>query len=280
MAKPFIKWVGGKTQLLPSILPLFPRKIKTYFEPFIGGGAVYFSLAAEGRFGRAVINDWNADLANVYAVVRSHPNKLTEALLVIEDEYSKNPMPMYNMWRSKDPEALTSVLRAARFIFLNKAGFNGLHRVNKAGKFNVPWGHKPTIKTFDEDNIRDCETLLNSNTDILTGDFEDAVKDAGEGDFVYLDPPYAPVSKTSDFASYTENGFGWDEQKRVAKVFRELHARGANVIASNSSAPKLLELYEGFEIREVNAKRNVNSKGSGRGAVKEIVVISKLTEAT
>jgi DNA adenine methylase len=275
MARPFIKWVGGKAQLLNDLLPLFPRKIKTYYEPFIGGGACFFTLAAEGRFEHAVINDWNKELTDTYKVVRDFPDELMTFLLQREESYQAAPKTMFEHWRSMDPKTLDPIARAARLILLNKAGFNGLYRVNQKGEFNSPWGQKLTVKTFDKDNIADVSHLLNWRTTILNGDFEDAVSTARDGDFVYFDPPYVPVSETSDFASYTERGFGMDDQRRLHAAFLRLHAKGVFVIISNSDAPDLREMFKEFEIIEVDARRNINSKGDERGPVKELLIVSR-----
>lgn len=275
MARPFVKWVGGKAQLLGDLLPLFPRKIRTYYEPFIGGGACFFTLAAEGRFEHAVINDYNRELTDVYRVIRDFPDELMKMLKWFEEAYAAGPKDMFESWREKDPFELDPISRAGRMIFLNKAGYNGLYRVNKAGKFNAPWGHEPTVTIFEEDNIRDAALLLNWRTTILTGDYEEALDMAREGDFVYLDPPYAPVSETADFASYTDKGFGPDDQKRLRAVFGRLYDKGVYAIQSNSDAPELRALYDGFEIHEIEAKRNVNSKGDGRGPVTELLIVSR-----
>jgi DNA adenine methylase len=275
MARPFIKWVGGKNQLLGDLLPLIPQKIRTYYEPFIGGGAVFFALTVEQRFEHATINDWNAELVETYRVVRDFPDDLMKALREREDSYAAGPQPIYQHWREMDPKTLSPVERAMRFIFLNKTGFNGLYRVNKAGKFNVPWGHKlGRVALFDEDNIRECSTVL-SKTIIMTGDFAEAVYPAAAGDVVYFDPPYVPVSATSDFTSYTADGFSMVDQKRLAGVFKQLAAKSVHVLLSNSNSQAIRDLYAEFEIHEVNAKRNVNSKGDARGAVKELLVISR-----
>ncbi len=276
MARPFVKWVGGKAQLLDVLLPLFPRKIRTYYEPFIGGGVCFFTLAAEGRFEHAVINDYNRELTDTYRVVRDFPEELMDTLRKLEDTYVLSPKDLFEYWRDQDPFALDPVKRAARMILLNKTGYNGLYRVNQAGKFNAPWGQKEErVPLFEEDNIRDAAHLLNWKSSILTGDFEDAVQMAREGDFVYFDPPYVPVSKTSDFASYTDKGFDMKAQQRLRDLFQRLYDRGIYAIISNSDAPALREMYANFEIHEVEAKRSVNSKGEARGPVKELIVVSR-----
>jgi DNA adenine methylase len=280
VARPIVKWVGGKAQLLDDLLPLFPRRIKTYFEPFIGGGACFFTLAAEGRFEHAVINDWNRELTDTYRVVRDFPDELMAMLKDRERAYAESPEAMFHTWRSMDPKTIDNpIVRAARFIFLNKAGFNGLYRVNKKGEFNAPWGQEPTVRTFEPDNIADANFLLNWKTTILTGDFEDAIATASAGDFVYFDPPYVEVSETSDFTSYTAEGFGMEDQKRLYRRFKKLYQLGVYAIISNSDSPVLREMFAEFEIHEVDAKRNINSKGEGRGPVKELLIVSRLASA-
>jgi len=276
VARPFIKWVGGKAQLLGDLLPLFPRKIRTYYEPFIGGGACFFTLAAEGRFEHAVINDWNRELTDVYRVIRDFPDELMRELRGLEERYVEAPKAVFESWREMDPFELDPVKRAARMILLNKTGFNGLYRVNQQGKFNGPWGQKTgRVPLFEEDNVRDANHLLNWKTTILTGDFEEAVQMAREGDFIYFDPPYVPVSVTSDFESYTEKGFGIEDQTRLRDLFQRLYEKGVYAIQSNSDAPILRDLYEGFEIHEIEANRSINSKGEGRGPVKELLIVSR-----
>src|SRR6478609_114856 len=267
--KPPIKWVGGKTQLLPEILKVFPEKIETYFEPFTGGGAVFWHLASMLQFKQARLNDWNAELVTVHRVIRDQPQQLMDQLKLLQ--YDK---PMFLEWRAKDPKQLDDVTRAARMIYLNKTGFNGLYRVNKRGDFNVPFGaFKTPPKLFDEQNILACSDAL-QGVEIHQGDFANGLELAQPGDLVYFDPPYVPLNPTSNFASYTEVGFGLAAQKRLSGVFRDLADRGVKVVLSNSNTPLVRELYEGFEIREVMARRSINSKADGRGAIAELLVVS------
>jgi DNA adenine methylase len=273
-ARPFIKYVGGKTQLLPTLLPLFPPKFKRYIEPFVGGGAVFFALAGENRFEEAVLNDWNAELVLLYAIVKLEPAALMRALDEIEAQYVKQPSETYYTIRALDLAAMSEVAQAARFIALNKMGFNGLYRVNKAGKFNVPWGKKEKVSTYDEANIRDCSAALHLAT-VFEGDFSHVMDRADEGDVIYLDPPYLPISATSDFTAYTARGFDVFAHERLANVAEAAAKRGALVIASNSDHAEVRCLYEarGFSVTEVLAKRNVNSQGDGRGKIKELVFV-------
>ncbi len=277
-AHPFVKWVGGKTQLIPYLREILPSKIQTYYEPFIGGGAVFYALGDEGRFKRAVLNDWNADLVNTYRVVRDFPEELMAFLTSLETMYKESPKAIYAMWRNPESSDLTPlepVQLAGRFIFLNKAGFNGLYRVNLKGKFNVPWGQKLEVRTHDPENIRACSALLDRVASIRQGDFLDACSDAQPGDCVYFDPPYVPLNATSDFTSYTANRFGMVDQQRLAELFTQLAERGVTVLLSNSDTPVVRALYAGWELHEVKMKRNVNSNGAGRGAVGELIVVGR-----
>ena len=270
MPKPFVKWVGGKRQLVPELLGLFPEQAGTYFEPFVGGGAVYWAMAEQGRFQAAVLNDFNEELVNCYRVVRDFPDELIDQLskLVIDKE-------VYMQLRAALPESFFPVRRAARTIYLNKLGFNGLYRVNKSGAFNVPWGSYKNPKIYDEDNLRSCAETLNRATSLRSGDFAAAVTDAKAGDLVYFDPPYVELSATSNFKSYTSGGFSLDDQYRLAACFRELAERGVTAVTSNSSAELVREIYEGWETHEVQARRSVNSRGDKRGPITELIMINR-----
>lgn len=275
VARPFLKWVGGKTQLLDRLVPILPKRIRTYYEPFIGGGALFFHLAHLGQFQRAVINDWNGELVDTYKAIRDFPEDLILRLGQLKEAYGSDAPGTFAAERAKDPKALTPIDRAARFIFLNRTGFNGLYRVNSKGGFNVPFGKYTNPRIVDEGNIRACREVLNHFVVITNRDFAEAVEDAQPGDCVYFDPPYVPINPTSDFTKYTKEGFGLDAQKRLAATFRALVDRGVAVIASNSDAPLVRELYEGFELHEVQARRNVNSVGDKRGPVGELVIVGR-----
>jgi len=271
-ARPFLKWAGGKTQLLRPLLELLPTKCRTYYEPFVGGGAVFFAMAAEGRFQHAVVNDWNAELVNCYEVIQGSPDDLVECLGSIP--FGKEH---FERLKAQDPLTLDPVARAARTVYLNKTGFNGLYRVSKkAGKFNVPFGKwaKPP-KVLDEPNIRACSAVLAHGVDVRQGDFSDAVAGAGLGDVAYFDPPYVPVSPTANFLGYTSKGFGLKDQEQLAEVCRTLVSRGTFVVASNADTEITRRLYEGFELHEVKARRAINSKGSRRGPVDELIMVGR-----
>lgn len=275
VARPFLKWVGGKTQLLDRIVPILPKRIRTYYEPFIGGGALFFTLAHLGQFQRAVINDWNGELVDTYKAIRDFPDDLILRLGQLKAEYLKDPPGVFALERMKAPRDLSPIDRAARFIFLNKTGFNGLYRVNLKGVFNVPFGKHEDPPILDEENIRACRKVLNHFVVITNRDFAEAVEDAQPGDCVYFDPPYVPANPTSSFTKYTKEGFGLEAQKRLATTFRTLVDRGVAVIASNSDTPLVRELYDGFELHEIQARRSINSVGKKRGPVGELVIVGR-----
>lgn len=262
--RPVLKWAGGKTQLLPAISRRLPKHIETYFEPFIGGGAVFFALARERRFERAVIADKNPDLLAVYRALQKDAELVIRRLQSFEHSEKE-----YYRVRSTKPRGL--VERAARVIYLNKTGYNGLYRVNRSGEFNVPFGRYKNPKICDEDNLRAAAEALQGVT-IREADFEEACAGAKKGDAVYLDPPYVPVSKTSSFTAYDRHPFGKPEQKRLLKVFAELHARRVVAVLSNSCTPETEELYAGWRTHKVKMARAINSRGSARGPVHELLV--------
>lgn len=280
-ARPFVKWAGGKTQLLPALSQILPKKIRTYYEPFVGGGAVYFTLAARERFERAVLNDRNRELMNSYTTIKEDLESLVQALKERADAYADAPVATFDYWKARELEELSPLLRATRMLFLNKTCFNGLYRVNRKGEFNVPFGRYANPRICDETNLRACSELLNNiPTTLLSVDFVEAVADAQEGDVVYLDPPYLPLSSTSNFASYTSGGFGIDDHHRLAALFKVLINKGVTVVVSNSDTETTRALYEGYEIHSVQAKRHINSKGDGRGAIGELIIVGRLASAT
>lgn len=282
-AKPFIKWVGGKRQLLPKILELVPKNINTYYEPFIGGGAVYFNIEAKNYN----ISDINHELVNLYDNIKNNSEKLFKELKKIQDSYDKLRTDnkesdlekmsefyynMRNIDREEEYKKWSSEKKAARFIFLNKTAFNGLYRVNKKGQHNVPFGkyYKPTI--FDKENLIQCKLRLNDNTQISINSFEHVLEKAKKGDFVYFDPPYVPLNKTSNFTSYAKESFDKEMQIKLKETCDKLTEKGVNWMLSNSSADFVLELYKDYNINLVDASRNINSKGDKRGTVKEVLV--------
>lgn len=265
-AKPFVKWAGGKSQLLSGMSKLFPPKnhINRYFEPFLGGGAVFFNL----QHPKSYLSDTNKNLVEVYEVVKDNVEDLIQAL-----KKHKNERDYFYEVRSQNPAVLSPIERAARFIYLNKTCFNGLYRENSKGEFNVPFGKYKNPAICDEEGLRSASLALKKAT-ISRSEFHSVLLKAKTADFIYFDPPYHPLNKTSSFTSYTAGGFGEDEQRELANVYRELSDRGCFVMLSNSDTPLIRELYKGFYINEIQASRAINSKADGRGKITELLVIN------
>lgn len=269
--KPFVKWAGGKRQIIDKLKKYVPDEFDTYYEPFIGGGALLFELSPK----KAVINDSNEELMNVYECLCDEEKfkKMCSVLNHYETEHSE---AFYYDIRNKDRNKnsynrLSCYTKAARTIYLNKACFNGLYRVNSKNEFNVPFGKKLKVNTYDGGNLITVSNYLTMNDiKILCVDFEDAVKSAKKGDFVYFDPPYD--SDTSTFNSYTEDGFGKEEQRRLAKVFKELDAKGVYVMLSNHNTSLVNELYKDYHIHLIEANRSINANGKKRGKVEEVII--------
>lgn len=271
--QPVVKWIGGKRQLLSEIMENMPdtfdKNTATYFEPFLGGGAVLFGILPS----KAVVNDSNEELVNVYRVVKGDVDNLVDLLSTYPNE-----LEFYNDIRALDRDAagfrnLSSVERAARFIYLNKTCFNGLYRVNKKGQFNASFGKYKDPKICDEDTLRDVSYYLQkSEVEFLATDFEASVGSAEVGDFVYFDPPYVPLTATSSFTRYTSDGFDMDDQIRLRSLVDRITARGVFVMLSNSYSPVVEELYADYHVKTVQANRRVNTVGSGRGKIDEVLV--------
>ena len=270
MPRPFLKWVGGKGQLLDDLLKRVARAepFERYHEPFVGGGALFFELARLNRLGRkqAFLSDNNANLIGAYQGIREDVEGVIARLEVHKAQHCKE---YYYAVRAEVPEALLD--RAARIIYLNKTCFNGLFRENSKGGFNVPMGSYKNPLICDADNLRACATVL-AKTKIQVRPFEAVVAEVEPGDFVYFDPPYVPLSKTASFTSYDKAGFGEASQRRLAEVFRELDAKGARVLLSNSMTGLVKELYGDFTLRRVRANRRVNSRADLRGDIDEALV--------
>lgn len=264
--RPFLKWAGGKTQLLPHLTHRVPNSFGRYLEPFIGGGALFFSLQPR----LAMLADCNQELINCYQVVQGEVESLIEELKSYR--YEKE---MYYSVRELDRGAdfgkLSRVKRAARLIYLNKTCFNGLYRVNSKGQFNVPFGSYSDPTILDAENLRACSKALKGAV-IQSGNFEQVLEIAEKGDFVYFDPPYAPLSETADFTAYSKEGFDDAAQEMLLLVCLQLNQRGVKWMVSNSNTPIIRELYRGFTIEAVGASRAINSKASKRGTVVELLV--------
>ncbi|CEL90873.1 DNA adenine methylase [Streptococcus sanguinis] len=268
--QPFTKWTGGKRQLLGELRSYMPETYSRYFEPFVGGGALFFDLAPE----KAVINDFNEELINAYRQIKNNPAELINLLIKHKENNSKD---YYLELRSADRDGrisrMTGVERAARILYMLRVDFNGLYRVNSKNQFNVPYGRYKNPKIVDVDLLYQISEYLNENDiEILQTDFAEAVKDAQTGDFVYFDPPYIPLNETSSFTSYTHEGFSYEEQVRLRDTFKELTERGVYAMLSNSSSPLVEELYKDFNIYFVEAQRTNGAKSSSRGKISEIIV--------
>ena len=267
---PAVKWAGGKRQLLDRILPLVPEH-DTYYEPFVGGGAVFLALAPE----KAVINDSNEELVNVYRVIRDNPEEL---IALLKEHRDRNSKDYYYEVREQDRvfeqyAEMSPAARAARILYLNRTCFNGLYRVNRAGEFNVPWGRYKNPQIVDEQNIRDMSAYLNrAKVKILCQDYRETFRGIRKDSFVYLDPPYMPISQTSSFTGYTAAGFGEIQHKKKKKQCDLLNRRGIRFLLSNSNSEFVKKLYREYTIEEVEASRSVNAKGDGRGNVTELLI--------
>jgi DNA adenine methylase len=275
MPHSFLKWAGGKSQLEDEILQHLPATIDTYFEPFFGGGAVFFALARQGRFKRAVISDVNRELIDTLTAIRDDVESVITELEILDPGVVSEPL--FNLVKFANCSNHTEV--AARMIYLNKTCFNGLYRVNQSGEFNTSWGKH---KSFDPDyeNLRAVSKALQGVSIIHSG-FE-IIKMARPGDAVYCDPPYVPVSKTSNFTAYSRDGFTLEDQAQLAGLCALLASEGVSVVASNSDTNQTRAIYEsfcGFKTIEVSARRNVNCKGSKRGKVGELLFVSKRISA-
>jgi len=270
-ARPCLKWAGGKRQLLPRLLPRLPQRWGRYHEPFVGGGALFFELNARtDRHGRwAVLTDTNERLIRTYHAVCNQLPKVVDILLEHLNQHSKE---WYYTVRSWDVDALTDPEVAGWMIYLNRTGFNGLYRVNSKNKFNVPFGRYQKPNICDRTNLARVKAAL-KHAELHHDGFERVLDDAVEGDLVYFDPPYVPLSTSSSFTAYTKGGFGPDEQRRLRDTARTLKARGVHVVLSNHDTEGIRELYaEGFHVERIPATRRINSKASKRGAINEVII--------
>lgn len=265
-ARPFLKWVGGKTQLLPQISAKLPQEFGKYYEPFLGGGALFFHLYPQ----QACLSDVNETLISTYQVIRDQVEDLIEDLR--QHRYEKDYY--YNL-RAADRQPSfqdwTNVQKASRLIYLNKCCFNGLYRVNSKGEFNVPFGRYKSPNFLDQDNLRACQRSL-ENTSLQVRSFLEIEPELNAGDFVYFDPPYAPLSRTSNFTAYSCQGFETQDQIHLRDLCQRLDHKGVQFMLSNSSAPLILDLYKDFQVKKVLASRAVNSRSSKRGKIHEVIV--------
>lgn len=267
-AKPFLKWAGGKRQLLSQYEQHFPPldQINHYYEPFIGSAAVFFHLQPP----QATLADRNAKLIDLYRTIQTDVEGVIDAL-----QQHRNEEDYFYQVRTQDPAQLTAVQRAARLIFLNKTCYNGLYRENKKGEFNVPFGRYKNPTICDKDRLRKASHAL-QGVSLQTADFADVVQTAVAGDFIYFDPPYAPLSATSSFTGYSKYGFDHDDQERLAKTIHRLTDKGCKVMLSNSSAEVIYDLYDNgrYRLIPIQARRSINSKADKRGPIKELLILN------
>ncbi len=288
MAKPFIKWVGGKSQLLEEIRKKYPQKIEKYCEPFVGGGAVLFDILQKFQPKEVLINDINKELINTYLQVKNHCEELINQLNELQTQYKKlgqedrkvlfyEKRTRYNALKVNGDE-LENLEKATLFIFLNKTCFNGLYRVNSKGLFNVPFNNAKNPLICDAENLRLCSQVL-QNVILKTGDYKECESFIDEKTFVYIDPPYRPLTQTSAFTSYSENQFLDKEQIELAQFIDNIAKKGSTILASNSDPKNSNEednffdnLYSNFEIERVSASRMVNANPEKRGAINELLI--------
>ena len=265
---PFLKWAGGKGQLLPTLSGFLPTKFGRYFEPFVGGGAMFFHLYGQRPALNAVLSDLNDELINCYEVIRDDVEQLIADL-----RKHKNESDYFYKVRAQSTENLSRTERAARIIYLNKTCFNGLYRVNSRGQFNVPFGSYKNPRTCDEENLRAVSQAL-TNADLSCSTFEQSLKRAKRGDLIYLDPPYQPISSTSNFTGYTKGCFSSNDQASLAELVGKLSDRGCKIMLSNSDNEYIRELYSNFRIETVYANRAINCKGDRRGKITEVLILN------
>jgi DNA adenine methylase len=265
---PFLKWVGGKRQLMPAIIELIPKNYTNYYEPFIGGGAVLFDLQPKS----AVINDFNEELINVYQTIKENPEELISDLKTHKNE-SDYFYDLRALDREDNFENLSNIKKASRVIYLNKTCYNGLYRVNNSGEFNSPFGRYKNPNIVNETTIRAVSKYLNTNKiTILNEDFEEALKGIKKGSFVYFDPPYHPVSASSNFTGYVQGGFDMYEQVRLRDLCNKLNEKGINFLLSNSATQFIEDLYKDYKISYVKANRSINSNAKKRGEIDEVLI--------
>ena len=270
LLSPILKWVGGKRQLLSEIIPLIDESCDNYVEPFIGGGAVLFRLQPK----KAIINDYNTELINVYRTVRDDLNGLL-ALLKEHEKYNSSDYyyEVRALDRTPDFDKMSNLERAARIIYLNKTCYNGLYRVNSLGQFNSPYGKYKNPNIVNEVVLRAISKYLNRNEiSIRSGDYKDVLNDIEKNSFVYLDPPYMPISSSSSFTGYTEGEFGYDKQVELKEECDKLNSKGVHFLQSNSDCEEIRELYKDYRIKVVKAKRAINSDAKKRGQINEVLI--------
>lgn len=279
VARPFIKWVGGKAKLVPELRQYLPKSYNHYYEPFLGGGAFFFGVT---DYKKAFLNDINPHLVAAYKHIRNDIDAIIKELKIIEEQYHalspslEKQKEMFLQLRQKFNDLKDSdINKATLLIFLNKTCFNGMYRENSKGHFNVPFGNHTHPTICDVKNLHAVSKKL-QNAEISTGGYHEILKSAGKDDFVYLDPPYYPLNPTSNFTSYHSEGFNHRDQLKLSEIFKELKERGSKVMVSNSTHEEVYKMYEPHAhiIQTIDAARAINSKGSDRGKIKELVILS------
>ncbi len=273
-ARPFLKWVGGKAQLLSQFEQYYPKDFNNYFEPFIGGGALFFNLSPT----KAHINDVNATLISAYKNIKNKPEEVMKILKKLENEYKngneESKKELFYKIRDKfNNTSDTELKKSAYLIFLNKTCFNGMYRENSKGGFNTPFGKAKNPTILDRENILLVSKVL-QHTKLTSVSFEKAVAEAKKGDFVYFDPPYHPLTETAKFTSYHRDSFTKEDQLKLRDVFDELDKRGCYVMLSNSHTPFINDIYKKYRRETVMANRAINCKASGRGKIKELLILN------
>ena len=270
--KPFVKWAGGKRQLMSELEKNFPTKFGTYLEPFLGGGAVMFDLLTKEPNLKCNVSDLNSDLVLAYVTIRDRLEKLIESLENHSKNYHKDSTGYYYEVRNQEPK--NQIEKVSRLLFLNKTCFNGLYRVNSKGKFNVPLGRYTNPNIVNKENLQIVsKTLQSTKIKISCRDFGSIIKDAKKGDFVYFDPPYQPISDTANFTSYTHRDFTQDDLERLADLANQLDSKGCHVMLSNSNSKTVKKLFSSkWKIKEIKANRAINSNSQKRTGHKEIII--------
>lgn len=271
--KPFVKWAGGKRQLIPILNENLPKSFGTYYEPFIGGGALLFHILTERNAQKCSISDLNSDLVLTYTTIRDKIDELVSSLKNHEKNYQEDSKTYYYSVRESNPRS--EIEKTSRLLFLNRTCFNGLYRVNSKGKFNVPLGRYTNPNIVNEDNLRSVSAILNtSKVTIKCRDFESVLRDAKKGDLIYFDPPYQPVSDTANFTSYTNKSFTYEDLNRLAELCLKLDSKGCKVLLSNSDSKEVAKIFSDkpWKINKIQANRSINSNSKKRTGHFELLI--------
>lgn len=271
--KPFVKWAGGKRQLIPILNENLPKTFGTYYEPFLGGGALLFHILTDRDAQKCSISDLNSDLVLTYTTIRDKIDELISSLKNHEKNYQKDSKTYYYSVRESNPRS--EIEKTSRLLFMNRTCFNGLYRVNSKGKFNVPLGRYTNPNIVNEDNLRSVSAILHSSkVAIKCRDFESVLRDAKKGDLVYFDPPYQPVSQTANFTSYTNKSFTYEDLSRLAELCLKLDSKGCKVLLSNSDSKEVAKIFSSkpWKINKIQANRSINSNSKKRTGHFELLI--------